>query len=190
MARLIPLTAKKLDGQPFANPRVVYVQEDKLQITPPSVSTSPTKVVENLGDGKAVKSYLVYEDAAYIDVARDPTSAASSLYWKKFIQSALAGAGTTQGAGTAILSTTYLAEALTIGAAATEAFVLPAAVVGKVVVVVNNDVAGDAAKVFPAVGEYIGTQAVNTVLSIASGARKHFVCLVLGKWTIADDFGY
>lgn len=186
MGRIIALTAKNRNGVNFTKPRVVYLNEDLIMVTPGGESTDPTKVVEENQYGTK-NTFLLYEKAMQIEVARNP--ATTDLYLKKLIASALAGAGTTQGAGTVLSALVYLNEALTIGAGATEAFVLPAATVGKVVVVLSNDAAGDAAKVFPASGEFINAQAVNTVLSIASGSRKHFVCLTTGVWTTADDYG-
>lgn len=185
MGRLIMLTAAKQNGQSYSNPRVVYLNEENIQVIPANTSTGKTKVIEQLGNTKTV--YEVYEKATQIEIARNPAS--TDLYLKKLVYSALTGAGTTQGAGTALNSLGYFFETLTIGAAATEAFTLPSATVGKVVVIVNNDVSGDAAKVFPASGQYHKGQAVNTVLSIASGARKHLVCLTAGIWTLAEDFG-
>jgi len=183
MGRLIALTAKSRNGQNFAKPRVVYVQEDAISITPGSKTGKGTKVVEKL-DGRET-TYIVYELAMQIEAQRNPSS--SDVLVKQHLALGLTGAGTTQAAGTAL--TKYFNETTTIGAAATEAFRFPAATVGKVMVVVNNDAAGDAAKVFPADDEFINNQAVDTVYSISGGNRVHFVCLEAGKWTVADDFG-
>lgn len=187
MGRLLALTAYSQNGQKFAKPRVVYVNEEFIKVTPAGVTGKLTRVLEENTNTGNKDTYKVYERALHIEIARNPT--ATDLYLKKFVQAAIAGVGTTQGAGAVISPLTYLAEALTIGAGATEAFVLPAAVVGRVVVVLSNDAAGDAAKIFPASGEYINDQAVNTVYSMAAGTRAHFVCLATGKWTVADDFG-
>lgn len=185
MGRLVVLTAKKINGQVLATPRVVYVQEEGMIVTPADFRTDRgAKVTERIGNQKNV--YEVYEKAIHIEAARNP--ATTDLYVKTHIAAALAGAGTTQGAGTAI--TKYLSEALTIGAGATEAFTLDAATVGKVRVILANDAANDAAKIFPASGEFINAQAVNTVLSVASPGRVHFVCVsTAGKWITADDRG-
>lgn len=185
MGRKVALTASSIDGSDFANPRVIYVEENDILIFPPSSSGKKTRIVERNSARETV--YRVYEKALQIEIARNPTS--TDLYLKKYIQTALAGVGTTQAGATAILAATYLAEALTIGAAATEAFVLPAAVVGMLIVVINNDVAADAAKIFPAVGQFHKGQAVNTVFSLPAGQRVHFVCLATGIWTRADDYG-
>ncbi len=186
MGRLIALTAKKINGNVLTTPRVIYVNEDLIKIDTRALSTGGSRVVEESPLGSR-DTYEVYEKAIQIEVARNP--ATTDLYLKKLIASAIAGVGTTQGAGAVLNPLVYLNEALTIGAGATEAFVLPAATVGKVVVVLSNDAAGDAAKIFPASGESINAQADDAVLSVASGSRKHFVCLTAGVWTVADDYG-
>lgn len=186
MGRLIAITAKKVNGNELTKPRVVYVNEDLIKVSTKTGTQGGSKVVEESPLGTK-DTYEVYESAIQIEIARNPAS--TDLYLKKLVYSALAGTGTTQGAGTVLNPLGYLHEALTIGAGATEAFVLPAATVGKVVVVLSNDAAGDAAKVFPASGEFINDQAVNTVYSMAAGTRAHFVCKVAGKWVVADDYG-
>ncbi len=184
MGRLVALTAKQLNGQNFSKPKVVYVNDDAIMAIVPSIKSGRgCRVVEKKQN--ATNVYVVYETAMQIEAARNLASTDTLV--KQHIALALAGVGTTQGAG--LVLTKFFNEATTIGAAATEAFVLPAATVGKVVQFCNNDVVADAAKVFPAVGEFINSQAVNTVLSIPGQQTKHFVCLVLGKWTVADDFG-
>jgi hypothetical protein len=183
MGRIIALTAQSRNGENFTKPRVVYLNEEHITIQSATEGGKGTKVEER--NDNEINTYVVYEKAIQIEVARNPST--TDIYLKNHYNAALAGAGTTQGAGTAL--SRYLNEALTIGAAATEAFVLPAATVGLVRVIINNDVAGDAAKVFPAVGGFIDLQAVNTVYSIPANTRKHFVCKVAGTWVTADDFG-
>ncbi|MGC3945341.1 MAG: hypothetical protein QM762_12645 [Chryseolinea sp.] len=184
MGRVIALTAKVIDGQTLSTPRVVYLQEDAIQISMPTKASRLTKVVETLGN--RTKTYFVYEKSMQIEAQRNPAS--TDVLVKQQIALAITAAGTAQGNGVAL--TKYFNEITTIGAAATEAVVLPAATVGKVVVVLNNDASGDAAKVFPAVGEFINAQLVNTVLSIAAGDRVHFVCVdTAGKWITATDRG-
>lgn len=183
MGRIIALTAKSQNGQAFAKPRVVYVQEDAMRLSPGSETSKGTKVEEIL-NGQLV-AFEVYEKAMQIEAARNPSS--TDIYILQQVALALAGAGTTQGNGTAI--TKYLNEAKTIGAGATEAFDLPAATAGKVVVIINTDAAGDAAKLFPAAGETINGAAANAVYSLAAGDRVHLVCVEDGAWVVADDYG-
>ena len=183
MGRIIALTGKSRNGDNFTRPRIVYVNDDAIQITGASKTGKGSRVTEKIQNESNVS--VVYEKAIQIEAARNPSS--TDPYIKNHIALALAGAGTTQGAGTPL--TKYLNEALTIGAAATEAFVLPAATVGRLVVVINNDAAGDAAKVFPASGHTIDGAAVNVVYSIPANTRKHFVCKVAGAWVTAEDFG-
>lgn len=185
MGRLILICAYSRNGQKFTKARVQVVNEDNIAVSTPrkNRTTGMAQVVEKVQDRTTV--YRTYEKAIQIEAQRNPSS--TDLVVKQQIAVGLVGAGTTQGAGTAI--TKYFNETLTIGAGATEAFVLPAATVGKVLYVINNDAAGDAAKIFPAVGEFINAQAVNTVLSLAAGDRVCFVCpTTAGKWITADDF--
>ena len=183
MGRIIALTGKSRNGDNFTRPRIVYVNDDAIQITGASKTGKGSRVTEKIQNESNVS--VVYEKAIQIEAARNPSS--TDPYIKNHIALALAGAGTTQGAGTAL--TKYLNEALTIGAGATEAFVLPAATVGRLVVVINNDAAGDAAKVFPASGHKIDSLAINAAYSIPPNTRAHFVCLVAGAWVTAEDFG-
>jgi hypothetical protein len=191
MGRLILACAYSQNGQKFRKPRVVVLQEDAIKITTPrklrnsaSVVPQGAAKVEEILNG-IINRYITYDKAFELEAQRNLSS--SDIIVKQVIALGLTGAGTTQGAGTAL--TKYFNETTTIGAAATEAFVLPAATIGKVCWVVNNDAAGDAAKIFPASGEFIGDQAVNTVYSLPSGSRICLVCTTTaGKWVIADDF--
>lgn len=186
MGRIIALTAYSRDGQKFARPRVVYVQEATMEVVPASKEGKLTRVIEKDAAGYASSTYLVYESAMQVEAARNPSS--TDIYIKQQVQLALAGAGTTQGAGTALAR--YLSEVTTIGDGATEAATLDAATVGKVRVVINNDtVVADDLRLFPAVGHNFEGSAVNVVKSVPIGTRIHLVCLVAGTWVVADDFG-
>ncbi|MEJ7644295.1 MAG: hypothetical protein WKF87_06850 [Chryseolinea sp.] len=177
MGRLVAITAKSQNGDNFVAPRVAYVSEDALGIKGSTRTGKGSQVIDK------THRFIVYERAVEIEAARNPST--TDIYVKSHIAVALAGAGTTQAGATPL--TKYLNELLTIGAGASDAFVLPAATVGKVIVVINNDVAGDAAKIFPAVGQFHKGQAVNTSYSVPGFTRKHFVCMELGVWTAAVD---
>lgn len=187
MGRLISVTAKSKNGQVFPRPKVVYLNEDRIRVSTAVVAGHTrrgTKIIEQ--NGNTFDTYVVFETAFQIEVQRNPST--TDLLTKQQVAAGLPGAGTTQGAGTLISK--YFSEALTIGAAATEAFRLPPMVPGDVYVLVNNDVSGDQAKLFPAVGEFIEAQAVNTVYSLLTGKTIHLVCpTTAGKVIIADDFG-
>jgi hypothetical protein len=183
MGRIIALTAKSKNGQAYSKPRVVYLQENAIKTLPSGKTTRGTWVEETL-EGRTDR-YELYEKAMHIEASRNPSS--SDILVKQHCSLAMTGAGTTQGAGTAISK--YLSEPTTIGAGATEAFKLDAATVGKVRVIINNDASGDDAKIFPATGETINGAAANAVYSLTAGNRVHLVCLVAGAWVVADDFG-
>lgn len=186
MGRIIPLTAKSINGQNLKNPRVVYVNEDLITVEPGKDSASYTKVIESSAiAGNDKTTYLVYEKAIHIETARNPST--TDIYLKKYVFTALAGVGSVQGGAQPLNG--YLHEALTLGAGATDAFLLPAATPGKIVVVINNDVSGDNAEVFPAVGDFINQLAVNVGLNVAAGTRRHFVCEVADYWKVAEDAG-
>jgi hypothetical protein len=184
MGRLIPLAAYSRNGQAYAKPRVVYVNEEFIKVVPGSKTTSKTKVIEALPGGE-LNTYVVYEKAIEIEAQRNPST--TDLIIKQQVAAGLAGAGTTQGAGTVL--TKFFNEATTIGAAATEAFVMPAATAGRTVCFINNDVVADAAKIFPASGGTINGAAADAVYSQPGQQRRHFVCIVAGAWVVADDYG-
>lgn len=128
------------------------------------------------------KKFRVFETVQQIEVAKNPVATNIEAQDKAL---GLAAAGTTQGAGT--LLNKYFSEITTIGAAATEAARFDAATVGKVKVVLNNDVSGDTLKMFPASGEKIITGAgvdlgTNASQDILATQRKHYVCLTAGVW--------
>jgi hypothetical protein len=187
MGKIIPLVGYSRNGQVYKpKPRVVYINEDFITDMRSSTSTTYpwTHIVEKLPTGTE-NIFRVYEKLTEIEAQRNPLT--TDLIVKQVLQVGVVGAGTTQGAGTAI--TKYFIETTTIGAGATEAFTLDTATVGEVKCIINNDASGDAAKIFPAVGESINGAANNVVYSLPAGKRIHLVCLVAGKWVIADDFG-
>jgi hypothetical protein len=186
MGRLLALTARTINGQTPTKPRVIYVNEDHIKTKTRSKSSlgPGTRVIEKVENES--NDYIVYEKGMHIEAVRDP--ATTDVAKKQHIELAQAGVGSIQAGAKAL--TKYYNEALTLGAGATDAFVLPAATKGKVLIVINNDASGDPAEIFPAVGEFINSQAVNTSLNVASGDRIHFVCPeTAGKWVTAEDFG-
>ena len=185
MGRLLTLTAKTCDGQDYFTPRVIYAQEDTISVdTARGTGTNKTtKVTEKLSN--RTRAYQVYEKAMQIEAQRNPSS--TDILVKQQIKTGLAAAGATQGAGLAL--TAYMNEVTTGTAGSADGVVLPAATLGKVIVVINNH-ATAAIKVYPAVGEFIGTGLVNIHVSLAAGARANFVCTTtVGKWVQAIDRG-
>ncbi len=167
----------------FTIPRITYLEDAQIVMTKlRGGSQGGSSLQYGTGGRPFSKKFRIFETPNQLEVAKNPATTNVNAQDKAL---ALAGAGTTQGAGTAI--TKYFNECLTIGAGATEAFTLDAAVVGKVRVFVNNDAAGDQAKIFPASGEKIITKlgvdlGTNAVFSLLAAQRAHFVCLATGIW--------
>jgi len=183
---LIYLTAKSVNGQNFANPRVVAFESNALSYAPGK--SGRTEVLEYLGhSGIATKTAVVYESAAEIQAQiLNNAGQATNMFAKAYITTPVAGAGANQGAATAI--TKYLNEVTSSTAGSAEGVRLDASAVSKVRVIINN--AAAIVKVYPATGEKIGTSAstVNASVDLAINARKHYVCLTAGIWTVADDY--
>lgn len=185
MGRLIAVTAKSRNGnETYAKPRVVYVNEDMIKVTSPS-KTSPglSKIIEESAYGEK-DTYLVYEKAMQIEAARNPSS--TDIFVKQQIELSIAALGANQAAAAAI--TKYLSEIDEATAGSADGVRLPAATVGKVHTIINNH-ATVTIDVFPAVGDFIDSAAVDVATSIAPGDRKTFVCLVADYWVTAEDFG-
>ena len=185
MGRLLTLTAKTCDGQDYTIPRTIYAQEDAIVIdTARGTGTNKTtKVTEKLAN--RTRAYQVYEKAMQIEAQRNPAS--TDILVKQQIKTGLSAAGATQGAALAL--TAYMSEVTTATAGSADGVVLPAATLGKTMVVINN-AATAPVKVYPAVGEFIGSALVNVSVSIAAGSRASFVCTTTaGKWIQAIDRG-
>jgi hypothetical protein len=91
-----------------------------------------------------------------------------------------AAAGTNQGTGTAI---TKRLNGVT-AADATKGVVLPTAVAGMEVVIVNT-VAASVLKVYPATGAAINGLSANAAFSVAGGALGHFFAESTTQWRVA-----
>lgn len=194
--RVVFLTAQKGKQAIFAGPRVVSVMEEAIsEIIPANnvagvVNKGLTKVKckSSLATPYPGEDYTVYEAPLEIEAARNPAS--TDLYVKQAIDAALTAAGTVQ--GTALALTKYLNEITTNDVGTNDGVKLPAAVIGKVVVIINTNSAGavkGALKVYPATGEFIDSLAVNINTTVARGARAAFVCpTTTGKWVTATDY--
>lgn len=186
---LIFLTAEKLGIQGeelLTKPRVVSLEVTDIKYIKSRVDRATDAVLgsvvkTSVGGRGATLELWVTETPAQIEVARDPLSANVFAQDKEL---GMTAAGTTQGAGTSI--TKYLSEFTTIGAGATEAGTLDAAVAGKTRVILNNDAAADDLEIFPAVGEFIGSLAVNVKLTIPGNSKAHLYCRVDGTWLISQ----
>lgn len=108
------------------------------------------------------------ELVAYLAALFTATTVGLSILTPGVANLAVSAAGTTQGGATAI--TTDLSMITT--AAANSGVVLLAITPLDVFTIINNG--ANALKVYPAVGDYIGSAAVNVAVSIAVGGRATF----------------
>lgn len=184
--RVVFLTASKnSQGQAYTKPRVHSVLENDITQVIPGTANKLTAVkTKKSGTGDPGTTHIVYEAPTEIEAARNPAS--TDIYLKAKIKVGLVAVGTTQGG--AAITTGYINEYTTVTTGSAEAITLPAATVGKVVVIINNG--AGIAQPFPATGEFIDAGAVNVVgAAIPSGTRRHFVCpTTAGKWVTADDY--
>lgn len=84
------------------------------------------------------------------------------------------------GQGSALALTARVNQVTTVATAA-DSVVLPAAVAGEEIIVINA-AAANAMNVFPATGDAINALAANTALSVVANKAIMFVCAVTGTW--------
>jgi hypothetical protein len=119
-------------------------------------------------------NYLhILEDADQLKVAENPDS---EYALDKDL--AVAAAGGTQGAATAL--TKYFNKVTSSTAGTADGVIFPAALIDKVLVVHNTSAA--TVKAYPAVGETIDDIAANAPFSVAAGTMVYFASLEDGKW--------
>lgn len=193
MGRLITLAAYSKNGQAFAKPRVVYINEDHIvDVIAGSKSTSLTKVIVRKENIQEV--FKVFEKAIEIETQRNPST--TDLIIKQNVQAGITPAGSVQG-GTTLSK--YFNEVTTAGAAATDAVTLPVGTKNRCLCIVNND-ADAAVEVFPNTNEKINNGAANAKLVGDLGIGKRLHIVYNGgtnpaypnygtSWIVADDFG-
>jgi hypothetical protein len=103
-------------------------------------------------------------------------SSALNIYSNANALTAHSGGG--QGSALAL---TKAVNRITTAAAGGDSVVLPAALAGRTVVVINS-AASNAIDCFPASGEIINALSANTALSIVANKTVMFVCAVNGTW--------
>lgn len=191
--RVVFLTADKSgQGQAFSKPRVISVMEETITevipASPSSVNPKRTMVkvkgAGNQGAGTPGANHLVFESPQEVEAARNPAS--TDIFLKAKVKAGLSAAGnSSQGSATALVG--YINELTTVTTGSADSVKLPAATVGKVVVIINNG--AGIAQVYPATGETIDGAAANAAgTPIASGTRQTLACRVLGAWITADDY--
>jgi len=145
----------------------------KVNVDVPQWVTNPALLAaSNLSDVASVPTSLT-------NLGLSPVSNVTFGSVAVVVQNAItAHAGGGQGAAFAL---TKAVSRVTIVATATDSVVLPAAVAGKSMTVINA-AAANAMDVYPAVGEAINALAVDTKLSIAANKTVMFICAVNGTW--------
>jgi len=178
------LTANKIgpmgqDDQLLTRPKVITISNTDLeQIIKKNSSPFGCVLKSGLGGRGARKEFWLAESPSQVAVAEDPATANVNAQDKAL---GLAALGAAQGAGVDV--SRYLNEVTTATATTADSVDLPAATVGKVLVLLNNtDVP---LEVYPAVGEIIGDLAANALYLLAARERVHFVCRVAGTWLVA-----
>lgn len=137
-------------------------------------------VIKLLDSARKSVKVEIYENLDRLNVACDPNATNNPQI--SDLNLAVAAAGTTQGAGTAIIR--YLNRVTSATAASAEAVTLPVApAVGDVYVIVNAATA--IVKVFPGVGGTINGGSANASVNLAIAARAHYVCTALLTWVTA-----
>lgn len=114
-------------------------------------------------------------------VSGNPTLSIATLQTKSFTDS-IAATGTTQGAGTAL--TTQVNRVTSITAASAEAVVLPTAIAGLEIMVINAS-GGDPLKIFPVSGGDLG-QGTDTVdADLTNGNFRRYMGISATVWIVA-----
>lgn len=182
MGRLTAVVARYFGAQKYAKPRVVYLNDEFLQVTP-GKRTDGLTVVRERNRNALDRTFKVYEQALEIEAARNPST--TDIYVKSKIGAALSSLGANQGAALAL--TKYLNDVTGGTTGTADGVKMPAATVGAVCVIVNS--VAFTLKVYPSTGEFIDALAVNINDTLVAGARASYVCDVAGTWIRAVDYG-
>lgn len=175
MGNIVQLTAYKVGPRDknHATPRIIALHEEDL--TPDNQIISKTKsgtYGSVLKIRRGALKFEVFETALQIDSQMNPTKAGADA------NTAVAAAGGTQGAATALTKYHNVVTSATAGTA--EGVGLGAATVGKVRRVINTTAV--TVKVYPATGEKIDALAANAAFNVLAGETYHFSCQTAGAW--------
>jgi hypothetical protein len=86
------------------------------------------------------------------------------------------------GQGSALALTSYINRVTTVGTAA-DSVLLPPAIAGEEVVVINA-AAANSMNVFPTTGDAINALSANAAFAVASNKTAKFFCAVTGIWNV------
>lgn len=182
MADVAFLTATRISpsiqGKKLTTPKVVQVPVNQID----KIITNPDGgCIIKLVEGSRVSTqYEVAESQAQVNVAVDPVSTNPYAQDKALT---VAAAGANQGAATAL--TAYLNLVTTATGGSAEGVRLPVASGSKPFVVINNTAV--TLKVYPATSGTINSGTVNVHVTLAPGARLHFVADGLINWKTATE---
>jgi hypothetical protein len=188
----IRITAKERNGQTFQKPTVFIVEADGIKMDTPSRSSSLWSGFTRLKvtSKNEVNIFYIYESPAEITAQILMNEGqATTLLAKNYVDLSIDAAGATAAAATDIVKT--YTEIDTATAATTDGIQLPAAVKGKVVVVINTVPgaagAGLPLDVWPQTGEKFDALAANAQTTLAAKSFGHWACDVAGTWITATD---
>ena len=188
--KIVPLATYQIGSNVLSSPEVHYFGEDQLHYLEAQSGSGEKQGGTEIQtvDGKTIAK--VYETPSQVAAMRD-RDVNDIITGSQHIRAGLTAAGSAQGAGVAL--TTYISEITAITATSAEAADLDAATVGKVRVIINNDVAGsDDLELFPASTENFDSEAADAIYpgSVPGpGQRLTLVCFTAGTWTTVTDNG-
>jgi hypothetical protein len=189
----IRITAKSRNGQTFQKATVFTVSASDIKMDTPSRSSSLWSGFTKLTvkNGNETNVYYIYESPAEITAQILMNEGqATSLLAKNYVDLSIDAAGANAAAAADIVKT--YTEIDTATAATTDGIQLPAAVKGKVVVVINTVPgaagAGLPLDVWPQTGEKFDALAANAQTTLAAKTIGHWVCDVAGTWITAADY--
>lgn len=189
----IRITAKQRNGQTLVKPTVFTVEADGIKMETASRSSSLWSGFTRLEVMKEnVKNvYYIYEAPAEITAQILMNEGqATGLLAKNYVDLSIDAAGNSPGTATDIVKTYTEIDTATV--TTTDGIQLPAAVVGKVVVVINTvpgaASAGLPLDVWPQTGEKFDALAANAQTILAAHAIGHWACNVAGTWITAADY--
>lgn len=128
--------------------------------------------------GQTASSFLITNSSGTQTIATGSVALTAGYYIGSAVNALTAHVGGGQGSATAL---TRQVNRVTTVASAADSVLLPAAIAGRVVTVINA-AAANAMDVFPQTGEIINALSANTAISVAANKVINFYCAVAGTW--------
>ncbi len=142
-------------------------------------ATTGQSAVISIPDGGQTTSNFIISNSATTQTIATGNIAMTAGFMQQSVANALT-AHSGGGQGSALALTRQISRVTTV-AAGGDSVLLPAAVAGRVVTVINA-AAANAMDVFPASGEVINALPANTALSVVANTTAIFFCAVAGTW--------